>query len=106
MISKEIADLVDSLKTEAGMPTCYPVRYLLIKGLSAWQRTLKALRKEVDYTLNLSSFCYGDDIYPSFKRLKKWLETSNYEKVLVLPVSECICYYKADPFLAPVILSN
>ena len=84
-------ELVEFLHQEANDIVRYPVIYILVKGLKAWQDLIIRLRFEVDRVINLSSLCAeAPDAFPYLGNLPGELEKYKDKKVLVLPLAECI----------------
>ncbi|WP_157832981.1 BREX-4 system phosphatase PglZ [Desulfofundulus thermocisternus] len=87
---KEIASLLDFIKNEAKVPTRYPARFILVRGLDAWQELLKSLRLEVDEVFTLSTLCTNDDTFPYVEGIIPILKGMKTTKILVLPLAECL----------------
>ncbi|MDK2889136.1 MAG: hypothetical protein PWP72_2014 [Thermoanaerobacter sp.] len=90
----ELAPLLDSLRKEAKEPTRYPARFILVRGLAAWRKLLEELRPLVDEVFVLSSLCTGDDAFPNLDGLVPLLKKRRAEKILVLPLAECLRFFR------------
>jgi len=83
-----VSDLMGPLRQEAQSRTRHPVRFLVVRGLTAWRAVLEQLALEVDTTLSLSSLCTSDDTFPHLESLVDLLAASQGERVLLLPLAE------------------
>ena len=90
----EHTSLLDFLKQEAKEPTRYPARFILVRGLAAWRKLLEELRSFVDEVFVLSSLCTGDDVFPNLDGLTFLLKKKGAEKILVLPLAECLRFFR------------
>jgi hypothetical protein len=85
-------ELISAIREEASRTERFPVRLILVEGREAWERVVAHLRVEVDEVVSLSSFCPGEDLYPSSFLLEQkiggLMQTPETAKVLVLPWAE------------------
>ncbi len=86
----ELAPLLDSLRKEAKEPTRYPARFILVRGLDAWQKLLEGLRLTVDEVFKLSTFCPDEDTFPYLEGILPLIKKGKSEKILVFPLAECL----------------
>lgn len=89
---QDVQELITTLHEDATHKARFPVRLILVEGLSAWQKVLEHLRSEVDVVLSLSYFCAEEDIYPSAHSIEMSIEEyfrrDTAQKILVLPWGE------------------
>ncbi|WP_258360788.1 BREX-4 system phosphatase PglZ [Moorella sulfitireducens (nom. illeg.)] len=85
-----VDDLIRVLRYEVREPARFPVRFILVKGLSAWKDIIDRLKLEVDATLELSFFCKDQDVFPYLPSLIRELKDNGKKKILILPLSECL----------------
>jgi len=86
--NEKISELIEKLRKEAVGETRFPARFVLVKGLSAWQELLEKLKTFVDRTINLSSFCPDSDTFPYINDLPEVIQKGPDEKILLTPLSE------------------
>lgn len=97
---QDVEELIATIREDARRTDRFPVRLILVQGLSAWQKVLERLRWEVDVVLSLSSFCAGEDIYPSAQSIETSIEDyfrrDMTQRVLILPWGEWLRLERGD----------
>lgn len=89
--------LLAAVEDEATAPSRFPVRFILVSGLSAWQELLAALGATCA-PVRLSAFCAGDDLLPQVADLRSRLHETPGDRLVVLPYGELL---RLSPGLAP-----
>ncbi|MDH7579068.1 MAG: BREX-4 system phosphatase PglZ [Bacillota bacterium] len=98
----DVKGLIAEIREEAVRTARFPVRLILVAGLTAWREVVEHLRLEVDKVLSLSSCCGGNDVYPSAQSITSLIEEhlekgSLAVKILVLPWAEWLRLEAGQP---------
>jgi hypothetical protein len=82
--------LLELVRQDGGGATRFPIRFILVKGLTAWRAVIQALTVESNEVIMLSSLCRDQDTFPDLESLIPLLKVKEGKKVLILPMGECI----------------
>ncbi|MHA1216411.1 MAG: BREX-4 system phosphatase PglZ [Candidatus Thorarchaeota archaeon] len=85
-----LSELSEVIQREARIETRFPVRFILVSGLDAWRRTVEVLRSQAQATIELSSLCGGEDVFPRMAKLWLALQNTAASSILVLPLSQVL----------------
>jgi len=71
-------------------PNRFQVNFILVNGIEHWADVIKKLKFNVDYVVNLSTYCRNENSFPNLRdllnELRKLINT--YNRILVLPLGE------------------
>ncbi|MCL6557553.1 MAG: BREX-4 system phosphatase PglZ [Firmicutes bacterium] len=95
----ELGSLLDYIRKEAKELTRYPARFVLARGLNAWQKLLGDLRSVVDEVYTLSSLCTNDDTFPFLEDIIPLIKKTKAQKILILPLAECLRFTEQTSIL-------
>ncbi|MGB9903609.1 MAG: hypothetical protein ACPLQO_02930, partial [Desulfotomaculales bacterium] len=95
----ELGSLLDYIRKEAKELTRYPARFVLARGLNAWQKLLGDLRSVVDEVYTLSSLCTNDDTFPFLEDIISLIKKTKAQKILILPLAECLRFTEQTSIL-------
>lgn len=85
-----IDDLMAKIDQDAARPHRFPSRFILIRGLEAWQNVITQLESKTNDVIRLSELCLSSDVLPESSRINAALLARRKLSVMVLPVSELI----------------
>jgi hypothetical protein len=96
-----VESLLRDLRRDAILPTRFPVRFILAKGLSLWKELIEALKIEAGLIMYLSELCNENDIFPdlNFSEFKKRIQNNLSKHVLILPLSESLRLYPSQSYM-------
>lgn len=92
-----VDELLQALKDERTIPDRFPVRFILVDEIAAWQELLHRIKTFVDMIIKLSDLCSGRDVLPNVDDLTSLLRLDRENNILVLPMGEFLRLHEGTP---------
>lgn len=84
----KVGDLKQALEKDSNSPTRYPVRFIHVKNLEAWEDICNFLAAKCGFVIYLSTLCKQDDLLPYTDNLIKILKEHYNTNIMILPLAE------------------